>query len=124
MAAPQQKTPVHLLSPRPYPKRLSLVMPMYNEEAVVPILRRQLDLFLGELQCEAEVVLVNDGSSDSTLAKIVDWARENRCVRVIDLSRNFGHQIAATAGLDCATGDAVVLIDADLQDPLAVVHEM
>src|SRR5690242_7084565 len=116
--------PNHFLIPRPYPARLSLVFPMYNEDAVVPALRREIDAFLASLPCAAEVVLVNDGSSDGTLASIAAWAAEDPRIHVIDLSRNFGHQIAATAGLDYATGDAVALIDADLQDPLEVIHEM
>ena len=119
-----QNIDVHLLQPREYPHLLSIVAPMYNEESVVPHLRAALTRFLGELQGEAEVVLVNDGSKDGTLAEIVAWAYEDRRVKVINLSRNFGHQLAATAGLDFAAGDAVVLIDADLQDPLSVVHQM
>lgn len=97
---------------------------MYNEEAAVPFLREALDRFISELHGEAELVLVNDGSSDSTLARIAAWAEDDTRVKVIHLSRNFGHQLAATAGLDFASGDVVVLLDADLQDPLPVVHEM
>lgn len=77
-----------------------------------------------EVKSETEILLVNDGSSDDTLARIADWASQDRRVKVIHLSRNFGHQIAATAGLDHASGDAVVLIDADLQDPVSVIHRM
>jgi len=97
---------------------------MYNEEAVVPILRVEMERFVAGLPCQAEIVLVNDGSSDGTLERIADWASEDSSVKVVHLSRNFGHQLAATAGLDYATGDAIVLIDADLQDPLEVIHEM
>ena len=68
--------------------------------------------------------LVNDGSTDSTLAHIVAWAREDARIKIVNLSRNFGHQSASTAGLDYAHGDAVALLDADLQDPLSVVHRM
>ncbi len=114
----------HLLQPRPYPAMLSLVIPMYNEEQVVPFLRRALEQFMAEVSGETEVILVNDGSSDSTLAHIAEWAAEDPRVKVIHLSRNFGHQIACTAGLDFAAGDAVVVLDADLQDPLEVIHEM
>src|SRR6266536_4581037 len=98
MVTPPQKIVAHLLSPRPYPARLSLVMPMYNEEAVAPLLRRELESFLNELPCETEVVLVNDGSSDRTLEKVAAWAAEDPRVKVVHLSRNFGHQVAATAG--------------------------
>lgn len=113
-----------LLRPRPYPAHLSLVIPMYNEEPVVPFLSRALEQFMAELRCETEVVLVNDGSTDSTLQQIVEWARQDARVKVVNFSRNFGHQIALTAGLDYATGDAVVMLDADLQHPLNVVHRM
>jgi glycosyltransferase involved in cell wall biosynthesis len=119
-----QKQSFHLLTAREYPPKLSLVIPMYNEEAVVPLLRAALDRFMADLRGEAEVILVNDGSTDSTLAGIAGWADEDPRVKVVHLSRNFGHQSACTAGLDFASGDAVVLLDADLQHPLAVIHDM
>jgi dolichol-phosphate mannosyltransferase len=97
---------------------------MYNEEETVPLFRAAIESFMKEVACQTEVVLVNDGSRDSTIELLVGWARADGRIKVIHLSRNFGHQIAATAGLDHASGDAVVLIDADLQDPLSVVHEM
>jgi dolichol-phosphate mannosyltransferase len=97
---------------------------MYNEECIVELLRREVTRFAGELQGALEVVLVNDGSTDGTLDKIATWAAEDSRIRVVHLSRNFGHQLAATAGLDHATGDAIELIDADLQDPLEVIHAM
>ena len=115
---------LHLLEPRPYPRVLSLVIPLYNEEGVADLLRAEVTRFVDEVKCETEVVLVNDGSSDGTLPKLVEWANADRRIKVIQLSRNFGHQRAATAGLDHARGDAVVLMDADLQDPLAVIHSM
>jgi glycosyltransferase involved in cell wall biosynthesis len=114
----------HLLRARPYPAKLSLVVPIYNEEQVLPLLREAIDRFRGEVHCATEVVLVNDGSSDGTLEYLAEWASCDPAVKVLHLSRNFGHQIAATAGLDHTTGDAVVLLDADLQDPLAVIHQM
>lgn len=122
MSPPNQT--FHLLQPRPYPSKLSLVIPMYNEEAVVPFLRQALEQFVAEIRCETEVILVNDGSCDSTLAKIAGWALEDSRVKVVHFSRNFGHQSACAAGLDFSSGDAIVLLDADLQDPLQVIHEM
>lgn len=122
MSQPHQTC--HLLQPRPYPAKLSLVIPMYNEEAVISLLRRALEAFMAEISCETEVILVNDGSCDSTLAKIAAWAAEDPRVKVIHLSRNFGHQSACTAGLDFSSGEATVVLDADLQDPLNVIHEM
>jgi glycosyltransferase involved in cell wall biosynthesis len=114
----------YLLQPHSYPARVSLVIPMYNEEAVVPFLRSAVSQFVSELLGETEVILINDGSTDSTLRQIVEWAKQDARVKVVNFSRNFGHQIALTAGLDYATGDAVVTLDADLQHPLEVIHRM
>jgi dolichol-phosphate mannosyltransferase len=97
---------------------------MYNEEAVVAAFRVAAGPFLDELRCPSEIIAVNDGSTDSTLQQLIKWSAADVRVRVIHLSRNFGHQTAATAGLDHAMGNAVVLIDADLQDPLHVIHPM
>ena len=118
----QSTTP--LLEPRCYPTRLSLVIPVYNEDASIPLLQAAITRFARDVQSQLEVIVVNDGSTDHSLAKLIEWVREDRSITVLHLSRNFGHQSAATAGLDRATGDAVVLIDADLQDPLAVIHDM
>ncbi len=114
----------HLLEARPYPLKVSIVMPIYNEGPVASILRKAIVEFLPEIRCEVEVILVNDGSSDDSLAQLVAWAREDSRIRVLHLSRNFGHQAAATAGLEAANGEAVVLMDADLQDPFEVIHLM
>lgn len=114
----------HLLESRSYPASLSLVIPMYNEESVVDSLRADVDKFLTEVKCETEILLVNDGSSDRTLALIAAWAAADRRIKIIHLSRNFGHQAAVSAGLDYARGDAIVVMDADLQDPLSVIHQM
>lgn len=112
------------LDARPYPRLLSLVFPMYNEVDAIPHLRTALTQLLDEIQGDTEVILVNDGSRDSTLARICEWAEEDPRIKIVGLSRNFGHQSAATAGLDYASGEAIVLLDADLQDPLSVVHQM
>jgi dolichol-phosphate mannosyltransferase len=114
----------HILEPRCRPRLLSLVMPLYDEQDVLPWTRQAVSAFLDTLDCDAEVILVNDGSRDRTIELLADWARADRRVKVISLARNFGHQIAVTAGLDAARGDAVVVIDADLQDPLEVVPRM
>ncbi len=113
-----------LLVPRPYPRKLSIVVPLYNEERIVPLFRAAAQAFVSELACETEIVLVNDGSRDSTIEQLQRWAVADHRIKVIHLSRNFGQQIAATAGLDHASGDAIVLMDADLQDPFSVIHEM
>ena len=114
----------HLLHPRPYPAKLSLVVPMYNEEAVVSHLRTAIEDFALAVPCVMEVVLVNDGSTDQTLRLLVAWAAADSRIKVLHLSRNFGHQVATTAGLDHTSGDAIVMMDADLQDPLTVTHQM
>jgi glycosyltransferase involved in cell wall biosynthesis len=99
---------------------LSIVVPLYNEAANVEELLRRLRAVVGGLTMQPagwELIFVDDGSRDATLAMLLDAAAADPHLRIISLSRNFGHQIAATAGLDAASGDAVVLMDGDLQDP-------
>ena len=103
---------------------LSLVIPLFNEEAVLPLLVERLDAALARLDCAAEVVFVDDGSSDDTLALVRQIAARDRRYRALSFSRNFGHQAAITAGLDVASGDAVVIMDADLQDPPEMLARM
>lgn len=114
----------HWLEPRDYPRLLSLVIPIYNEQEALPFLRERLTAFLNTLPCAAEVLLVNDGSRDASLDQLVRWSRQDARIKVFNLARNFGHQIAVTAGLDYANGDAVVVMDADLQDPPEVIRLM
>ena len=104
--------------------RYSLVVPIYNEEAVLPILLRRLDALLDRLDGPAEAIFVDDGSSDASAIVCEAKARADKRYRYIRLSRNFGHQIAITTGMDRARGDAVIVMDADLQDPPEVVIEM
>ena len=101
---------------------LSVVVPAFNEEATLPELHRRLTAVLATLTVDWEILYVNDGSRDRTL-DIVNGFDDPR-VAVIDLSRNFGKEIAMTAGLDHARSDAVVVIDADLQDPPELIPEM
>jgi dolichol-phosphate mannosyltransferase len=104
---------------------VSVVVPCYNEEQVIHETHRRLLSVLEQLAPDTfEILYVNDGSSDSTLETLETLQQADTRIRVLSFSRNFGHQIAVTAGLDHATGDAVVLIDADLQDPPAVIIEM
>jgi polyisoprenyl-phosphate glycosyltransferase len=114
----------HLLQPRGYPSLISIVIPIYNEEQSLPFLRERLTGLANDLPCAVEIVLVNDGSSDGSIDLLVKWAEADGRVKVFNLARNFGHQMAATAGLDQATGQAVVLMDADLQDPPEVILDM
>ena len=103
---------------------LSVVVPAFNEEEVLPAFHARLSTVLSSLDMEGEIVYVNDGSTDRTLEIIHELKRKDRRISIIDLSRNFGKEIALTAGLDHAGGDAVVVIDADLQDPPELIHEL
>jgi glycosyltransferase involved in cell wall biosynthesis len=109
------------LLPRP---TLSLVLPIYNEEDVIPELHRRLQDFLAKLPLETEVLFVNDGSRDRSMELLRDIAEGEARYRILSFARNFGHQTAITAGVDYARGKAVVVMDADLQDPPEVVLEM
>ena len=113
-----------VLRPRPNPRLLSIVMPFYNEQELFPVVRPKLTDFLDNCPYPCEIIAVNDGSSDRTIDLLVEWSVADSRIKVLNLSRNFGHQYAATAGIDHASGDAIVLIDADLQDPLDVIHTM
>jgi polyisoprenyl-phosphate glycosyltransferase len=103
-----------ILTPRPDPKLLSIVMPFYNEQDIFPLLRPQLTKFLDNSPYPCEVIAVNDGSSDQTIDLLVNWSQTDSRIKVLNLSRNFGHEYASTAGIDHASGEAIVLIDADL----------
>jgi dolichol-phosphate mannosyltransferase len=104
---------------------LSVVVPCYNEEDVIGETVRRLLAFADSAQAlEVELIFIDDGSEDTTRSLLRRWAQQDSRIRLIGLARNFGHQIATTAGIDAARGDAVVLIDADLQDPPEVIHEM
>jgi dolichol-phosphate mannosyltransferase len=112
------------LEPRPDPDLLSFVIPMHNEAEVLPALVQRLDALATSLPCPVEWVVVNDGSRDQTGAMLAGWAARDPRVKFVDLARNFGHAAALTAGLDHTSGDAVVIMDADLQDPPEVVIAM
>ena len=104
---------------------LSVVTPCFNEDAVIRETHRRLTSVLGQIpEFTYEVIYVDDGSGDGTLDILRDLQSSDQRVRVVALSRNFGHQIAVTAGLQSTTGDVVVIMDADLQDPPEVLPEM
>lgn len=104
---------------------ISIIVPCYNEELVIGLTHRRLTNVLSKLEAKHEIVYVNDGSLDET-KNILEGIRLKDIdnVKIINFSRNFGHQIAVTAGIDHAIGKAVILIDADLQDPPELIHEM
>jgi dolichol-phosphate mannosyltransferase len=101
---------------------LSVVAPVYNEQELIGAFHERVCAALGGVAFE--LVLVDDGSSDATPRLLAEIAARDPRVRVVELSRNFGHQTALTAGLDHARGDAVVMMDADLQDPPELITEM
>ena len=103
---------------------VSVVVPVYNEEAVISASYTRLKAVLEGLNEPYELIFVNDGSVDTTSAIIHTICQSDRRVRLIDFARNFGHQTAITAGMDYSSGDAVIVIDADLQDPPEVIPEM
>ncbi len=104
--------------------RFSIVAPAYNEEEVLPEFYRRVRDVMDALGEPWELILINDGSRDNTLAVMRELHEKDPRVKIISFSRNFGHQLAITAGLDYAQGDAVVIIDADLQDPPEVIPEL
>ena len=112
------------MSDQPGGPEYSLVVPIFNEEQTLSELVRRLRLLLDRLDASAEVVLVDDGSSDGSYDLMVAAREADSRFKVLRLSRNFGHQIAITAGMDVAAGNAVIVMDADLQDPPEVVLEM
>jgi glycosyltransferase involved in cell wall biosynthesis len=103
---------------------LSLIVPAHNEEDVLPECHRRLRAVLDSLAHASEVIYINDGSSDGTAERLAELRRTDDRVAVIDLTRNFGKEIAMSAGLDFAQGDAVIIIDADLQDPPELIPDM
>ena len=107
-------------------KKISLVIPMYYEEKVANKCYEKVSNVLKSLEdkYDHEIIFVNDGSKDKTLDILEEIAKKDTKVKIISFSRNFGHQAAVTAGLKEVTGDAIVIIDADLQDPPEIIQEM
>jgi glycosyltransferase involved in cell wall biosynthesis len=104
---------------------ISIVVPCYNEEEVIEETIKRLNIFCEQLQpIKTECIFVDDGSRDNTRALLKSLAQKHPHIKIIGFARNFGHQTAVSAGIDAAQGDAVVLIDADLQDPPEVIHAM
>jgi glycosyltransferase involved in cell wall biosynthesis len=104
--------------------KYSIVIPIFNEELLIPDLVKRLREVIDRLDGPAEIVLVDDGSTDGSYPLIVAANRDDCRFKALQLSRNFGHQLAITAGMDAASGQAVIVMDADLQDPPEVILEM
>ncbi len=130
---PAADSPIRALRPsthpamtpvRPHPL-LSVVVPCYNEEEVISETVRRLLAFSDTVaDMSVEIIFVDDGSRDRTRQLLRDFAAQDARIQLLGLARNFGHQVAVSAGIDAARGGAVVLIDADLQDPPEVIHAM
>ena len=103
---------------------ISIVVPLYNEENNIDYLFERLTSVLNKITSSYEIVCVNDGSQDNSLECLIEQNRYNPAIKVVNLSRNFGKEIALTAGIDYANGAAVIPIDADLQDPPELIEEL
>ncbi len=104
-------------------KRLSVIAPAFNEESVLAYFFARLECVLNACAVDWEIICVNDGSRDSTLAVLLHERQRNPRIKVVDLSRNFGKEVALSAGMDVATGDMIIPIDVDLQDPPEIIPE-
>jgi dolichol-phosphate mannosyltransferase len=104
--------------------KYSFIVPLYNEEEIIPLLYSRLSSVMDELDGESELVFINDGSKDGSIILLREIHEKDRRVNFLSLARNFGHQIAVTAGLNYARGEAVIILDADLQDPPELIPEM
>src|SRR5687768_17304302 len=102
----------------------SIIAPIYNEFDNLPELYKRIKEVMDSTREPWELILVDDGSTDGSTERIREQAAKDKAVRPVIFARNFGHQIAVTAGLDYSRGDAVVIIDADLQDPPEVILEL
>jgi glycosyltransferase involved in cell wall biosynthesis len=107
------------------PKKISIVAPFFNEDMAVEHFYRAIkDVFNSLPNYALELVCVDDGSTDGTLSQLVFLARQDPCLQVIEFSRNFGKEAALSAGIDFSTGDAIIPIDVDLQDPPELINQM
>jgi glycosyltransferase involved in cell wall biosynthesis len=110
--------------PAERPMELSIIAPMYNEESNIDYFFETIIPVLTQLGLEYEIICINDGSNDSTLEKLLTHHQNNPQIKIINFSRNFGKEIALTAGLHHASGQAIIPIDTDLQDPPELIAEM
>lgn len=101
--------------------KISIVVPMYNEQEVAIEFYNRVTKVLENINLNYEIIVVNDGSRDKTLEILLELIKRDEHIKIINFSRNFGHQAAITAGIENATGDAIITIDADLQDPPEVI---
>ena len=106
-------------------KKISIIIPAYNEEESLPILKQRMEKLMNSMEnYEFEILFINDGSKDNTINIIKEMREEDNRINYVDFSRNFGKEIAMIAGLDYATGDCAIFMDADLQDPPELIPEL
>ncbi|MFM2311698.1 MAG: hypothetical protein RLZZ04_974, partial [Cyanobacteriota bacterium] len=103
---------------------ISVIIPLYNESSSIKPLFSRLTPVLKQLQTRYEIICINDGSTDRTFETLVDFNQQDSAIKIVSLSRNFGKEVALTAGLDYASGAAVIPLDADLQDPPELIAQL
>ena len=103
---------------------ISIIIPLYNESAGISHLFARLNPVLQQLETSYEIICVNDGSQDDTLEQLLELRQQDSRIKIVNLSRNFGKEVALTAGIDYARGAAVIPIDADLQDPPELIPQL
>lgn len=105
-------------------KKVDLIVPCYNEQESIPLFYKEIKKVSKDIKANIEIIFINDGSTDNTLEIIKELAKEDKLVKYISLSRNFGKEGAMLAGLEASTGDYVTAMDVDLQDPPSLLNEM
>ena len=103
---------------------ISIILPIFNEEQNIPLIYQELTTVLQSLNYEYEIIFINDGSKDSSWQKITELTKRNKHIKGLNFSRNFGHQVALSAGYDNALGNIIITMDADLQDPPSLIPQM
>jgi dolichol-phosphate mannosyltransferase len=103
---------------------ISLIIPLYNEEEIIRELHNRTTAVLETMNMDYEIICVNDGSNDRTLERLLEYYKSDKKFKILNLSKNFGHQAAYTAGLSYAKGDIIVMMDGDLQDPPGLIIDM
>jgi dolichol-phosphate mannosyltransferase len=103
---------------------ISLIIPLYNEEEIIRELHNRTTAVLEAMNMDYEIICVNDGSNDRTLERLLEYHNADKRFKILNLSKNFGHQAAYTAGLSYAKGDIIVMMDGDLQDPPSLIIDM
>ena len=106
-------------------KKITIIIPSYNEEEALPYLYDRIEKIINSIKdYEFEILFINDGSKDNTINLIKEYRQKDKRISYVDFSRNFGKETAMIAGLDYATGDSVIFMDADLQDPPELIPEL